>query len=81
MKREDKLWSELTNEERAEEKKEFLEGFALECGGTPEDYQMMWETFLNQEGWTGRDEAILMKRQKEDPDGWILDMAKQFRTR
>lgn len=59
------LWSELTKEERAEEKREFLESYAAECGGKPEDHQMQWETYLNQEGWTGRDERILMRRDRE----------------
>lgn len=65
MTRQEKIWSELSKEERAEEKREFLESYAIECGGKPSDYQMEWETYLNQEGYTGRDEAILMKRYKE----------------
>jgi hypothetical protein len=65
MDRENKLWHELSKEEKAEEKREFLESYALECGGVPEDYQMEWESYLNQEGYTGRDEAILMKRDRE----------------
>lgn len=64
MNREDKLWSELTKEEKAEEKREFLESYAAECGGKPSDYRMMWEKYLNQEGYTGRDERILMKRER-----------------
>ncbi len=65
MTRQEKIWSELSKEERAEEKREFLESYVIECGGKPSDYQMEWETYLNQEGYTGRDEAILMKRFKE----------------
>lgn len=60
--RSNKLWSELSREERAEEKKEFLASYAAECGGQPSDYQMQWESYLNQEGWTARDERILMVR-------------------
>lgn len=66
MTRQEKIWSELSKEERAEEKREFLESYAIECGGKPSDYQMEWETYLNQEGYAGRDEAILMKRYKEN---------------
>jgi hypothetical protein len=62
----DKLWSELSKEERAEEKREFLESYAAECGGVPEDYKMQWESYLNQEGWAGRDERILMRRDRVD---------------
>jgi len=58
------LWNELTKEERVEEKKEFLASFAEELGGKTEDFQMEWEQYLNQEGWTGRDEAIIMARDK-----------------
>ena len=65
MTRHEKIWSELSKEERAEEKREFLESFAAECGGKPSDYQMQWEMYLNQEGYTGRDEEILMRRYKE----------------
>jgi hypothetical protein len=59
------LWSELTREERAEEKREFLEDYARECGGEPKDYQMQWEMHLNQEGWESRDQRILMERDRE----------------
>lgn len=64
MTREDKLWSELSKEEKAEEKRDFLESYCLECGGVPEDYGMYWEEYLNQEGYTGRDERILMKQDR-----------------
>lgn len=68
MNREDKLWSELSKEEKAEEKREFLESFALECGGKPEDYRMQWEQYLNQEGWTAHDEHVMRKRDQEYQD-------------
>lgn len=68
MNREDKLWSELSKEEKAEEKREFLESYAIECGGKPSEYQMEWESYLNQEGYTGRDERILMKRERHQDD-------------
>jgi len=66
MSREDKLWSELSKEEKTEEKQEFLESYAYECGGEPENYEMDWEQYLNCEGWTGRDERILMKRDRQN---------------
>lgn len=65
MTRHEKIWSELSKEERAEEKREFLESYVAELGGKPSDYQMEWETYLNQEGYTMRDEYVLMKRFKE----------------
>ena len=65
MNRNDKLWSELSREEKAEEKRDFLESYVLELGGKTSDYQMEWEQYLNQEGWTGRDEEIMMKRDRE----------------
>lgn len=60
--REEKLWGELTEAERKAEKRDFLADMAAECGGKPQDYAMQWEQYLNQEGWTGRDMRILMRR-------------------
>jgi hypothetical protein len=60
--REKLLWSELTRPEKQLEKKEFLESYAQECGGKPSDYEFSWNEYLNQEGWTGRDERITMMR-------------------
>lgn len=38
MTRCEKLWCELSVEEKAEEKREFLESYAAECGGDPGEY-------------------------------------------
>ena len=65
MARSDKLWYELSREEKQEEKKEFLKSYVFECGGKPSEYEMFWEEYLNQEGYVGRDEAILMKRDRQ----------------
>lgn len=65
MPRQTKLWHELSQEEKAEEKKEFLLSYCEEAGGHPEEYEALWEEYLNQEGFTLRDELIMMKRDFE----------------
>jgi hypothetical protein len=59
------LFWEMSKEERAEERAEFLNSFAIECGGQPEDYKYQWEQYLNQEGYASRDEEVMMKRDRE----------------
>ncbi len=62
MSRSDKLWSELSKEEKQEEKKEFMVGWMVETGDTQEVASLMWGEYLNQEGYTSRDEQIAQRR-------------------
>lgn len=63
--RELKLWSEFTPVERGSEKRDFVRSWMEETGCTGAEAQLQWEQYLNQEGWTGRDERILQKRERQ----------------
>ena len=58
------LWSELTREEKKEEKAEFVASWVYETKCTEEEAGVQWEQWLNAEGWTGRDEEIMMRRER-----------------
>ena len=70
------LWGDLTKEERALEKKEFIESYIVECGITAMEAALQWEGWLNAEGWTGRDEEIAVRqdRRHEHPQFGSYDM-------
>jgi len=70
--RNDFLWSELSKQEKAEEKKEFVESWVMETGCSKRDASLQWEQYLNQEGWTGRDEDILMERDRAYEEVQVL---------
>jgi hypothetical protein len=70
--RNDVLWSEMTPAERQAEKKEFLIFEVLETGCSKAAASLQWEQYLNQEGWTGRDEDILMERDRAYEEVQVL---------
>jgi hypothetical protein len=57
-----KLWSELSKAERETERREFIADFVAETGCTEAVAALQWEQYLNQEGYTARDERILVLR-------------------
>ena len=71
------LTSEMTQLEWLRFRDEWITGYAndlvVECGNDPEDpslqtvAEVRWEDYCGQEGWTGRDERLAMKREGYTP--------------
>lgn len=68
--RENLLWSEMSPTERALEKSDFIQSFMYETGCDEPTAKLHWEQYLNQEGYTGRDERVMMRRERNLSSGF-----------
>ena len=57
-----KTTDEFTKSDWAAHKRDFVEDYVAELGCTKKEARLWFEEYLNQEGYTGRDERLRMRR-------------------
>jgi len=65
---ESKMFAEFADKDRREFRRDWILSFMRESGEDEEVASLMYEEYLNQEGYTSRDERIGMERARSLPD-------------